>query len=128
LAAIAVPKVSVAPVVIVPVYLIKGNSGTVGVNVNTALFAVGATVPAITVAPCIMVNVVPLIVEARMAVLKVIEITLLSTTSTATFIGSVETTTGQTPWIAPLYVSFLHPAVNTAHSKIRDSIKGKFLK
>jgi hypothetical protein len=39
---------------------------------------------------------------ARIAVLKVTDITLFSNTSTDWFIGSVETTTGQTPWMALL--------------------------
>jgi hypothetical protein len=102
----------------VPVYVVKGNSATSGVKVKVESTAVGATFPEINVEvePCLIVNVVVLIVDAFMAVLKVAEITLLRTTSTALSIGSVETTIGQRPTSPVSSVTFLHPAAKTTSS------------
>jgi len=104
----------------VPVYKVKGNSGAAGVKVKVAPLVVGARVPEISVEPCFIVNVELLIVDAFMTVLKVAEITLLRTTSTALSMGSVVTTTGQRPTTSPVKSSFLHPAVKTTSSNTKD--------
>src|ERR1035437_8870321 len=102
----------------VPVYVVKGNNATSGVKVKVAPLTVGAIVPEISVEvePCLIVNVVLLIVVAFMLVLKVAEITLLRTTSTALSIGSVETTIGQRPTTPGSSITFLHPAAKTTSS------------
>ena len=63
---------------------------------NEAVEPLYVTVPKTVVAPCLTVNVVALIVNGSIDMLKVAVTILLSATPVALFTGSVEITTGET--------------------------------
>ena len=112
----ALPAISFAPVVIKTSYVVPAAKAFVGVNV--AIFPDEVTSPGTTVVPCFTTNVVLLIVEASISILKVAEMSAERSTFVVLSVGAVVLTVGDVSII--LSSSFEHPEIKTTDANASD--------
>src|SRR5208282_1272315 len=123
LAAIALPNVSVAPVVIVAVYAVFKTRGPDGVKVAVSLAAAYVTTPSTGVGPgAVKVKVVVSIVDAFIALLKVMFTTVFWQEPAAALGGPSESTVGGV--VEPGLGEVLHPALKMSS---RDVTKQRLI-